>query len=366
MSEYFQSLNYTLSNEDTRIEWKLLKDGVKSVFCIGGSGARVLPLLAKNPGTLDVVDLSLEQLALVELRVAAAKHLSRDEFLFLLGYRGGVPGDSVSGDERIEVFMSLKPHLSEKTFRFWMDRKNAWTPRGFILLGRWEGHFQKMGRVFREVLRIDTRPIFEAHSLEEQARLFKKHFKPLVFKAFVRIAASEFVFNRFLYKGHFSGQADRRTEPRAPSVFIEEEFTRLFTRTLIRKNYFLQILFLGGIYYEEGLPLEAREDVLALVRKSKTEVNYRQDNLLNVLKTTPYDFVSLSDTISYISEADAKALLLELPSSTRSGSRMVIRSFLRRPPEIASQGWEQLKAEEEWARDLDTTGVYEFDIFEKH
>lgn len=366
MSEYFQSLNYTLSNEDTRIEWKLLKDDVKSVFCIGGSGARVLPLLAKNPGTLDVVDLSMEQLALVELRVAAAKILSRDEFLFLLGYRGGIPGNSVSGDERIEVFMSLKPHLSEKTFRFWMDRKNAWTPRGFILLGRWEGHFQKMGRVFREVLRIDTRPIFEAHSLEEQAKLFKKHFKPLVFKAFVRIAASEFVFNRFLYKGHFSGQADRRTETRAPSVFIEEEFTRLFTRTLIRKNYFLQILFLGGIYYEEGLPLEAREDILKLVRKSRTEVNYRQDNLLNVLKTTPYDFVSLSDTISYIPEAEAKALLLGLPSTTRSGSRMVIRSFLRRPPEIASQGWEKLKAEEEWARDLDTTGVYEFDIFEKH
>lgn len=365
MSEYFQSLNYTLSNEDTRIELKLLKDDVDSVFCIGGSGARVLPLLAKNPKILDVVDLSFEQLALVELRIAAAKNLNRDEFLFLLGYRGGIPGNSVAGDDRFEVFMALKPFLSEKTFRFWMDRKNAWTPRGFILLGRWEGHFQKMGRVFREVLRIDTRPIFEAHSLEEQTKLFKKYFKPLVFKAFVRIAASEFVFNRFLYKGHFSGQADRRTETRAPSAFIEEEFTRLFTRTLIRKNYFLQILFLGGIYYEEGLPVEAREDVLNLVRKSKTKVNYRLDNLLNVLKETPYDFVSLSDTISYLPESEAKELLSGLPDTTRTGSRIVVRSFLRRPPEIASFGWERLKAEEEWAQDLDTTGVYEFDIFEK-
>ncbi len=365
MSEYFQSLNYTLSNEDTRIEWKLLKENVNSVFCIGGSGARVLPLLAKNPKRLDVIDLSIEQLALVELRVAAAKNLNRDEFLFLLGYRGGIPGNSVTGDDRIEIFLSLKPHLSEKTYRFWMERKNAWIPRGFILLGRWEGHFQKMGRVFREVLRIDTRPIFEAHSLEEQARLFKKHFKPLVFKAFVRIAASEFVFNRFLYKGHFSGQADRRTETRAPSAFIEEEFTRLFTRTLIRKNYFLQILFLGGIYYEEGLPLEAREDVLTAVKASATELQYRQDNLINVLKETPYDFVSLSDTISYIPESEANSLLTNLPRGTRTGARIVIRSFLRRPPKIAGTGWTKMKAEEEWARDLDTTGVYEFDIFEK-
>lgn len=365
MSEYFKSLNYTLSNEDTRIEWKLLEENVKSVFCIGGSGARVLPLIAKNPGVLDVVDLSIEQLALVELRITAAKILSRDEFLFLLGYRGGIPGNSVTGDDRLEVFMMLKDYLSDATYRFWMDRKNAWIPRGFILLGRWEGHFQKMGRVFRDVLRIDTRPIFEAHSLEEQAKLFKRHFKPLVFKAFVRIAASEFVFNRFLYKGHFSGQSDRRTEARAPAVFIEEEFTRLFTRTLIRKNYFLQILFLGGIFYEEGLPLEAREDILLAVKKSKTKVAYRQDNLLNVLKANSYDFISLSDTISYIPETEAKSLLANLPQTMAKGSRVVIRSFLRRPTEILSHGWDRLKSEEEWARELDTTGVYEFDIFEK-
>lgn len=365
MSEYFKNLNYTLSNEDTRIEWTLQKENLQSVFCIGGSGARVLPLIARRPKTLDVVDLSQEQLALVELRVAAARHLSRDEFLFFLGYRGGIPGNSTSHDDRIELFVRLKPHLSEATYRFWLERKNAWTGRGFILLGRWEGHFQKMGRIFREVLRLDTRPIFEAHSLEEQNKLFQKHFKPLVFKAFVRIAASEFVFNRFLYKGHFSGQSDRRTETRAPSAFIEEEFTRLFTRTLIRKNYFLQVLFLGGVAYEEGLPLEAREDVLLAIKDSPTKVQYHQANLLEILKSKPYDFVSLSDTISYLPEEEAKRLLQNLPQQTKSGSRMVIRSFLRRPPGIESSGWTKLAVEESWARDLDTTGVYEFDIFEK-
>lgn len=366
MSEYFKNLNYTLSNEDTRVEWTLERLGLESVFCIGGSGARVLPLIARHPKKVDVIDLSLEQLALVELRVAAARNLSRDEFLFFLGYRGGIPGNSTSHDDRMELFVSLKPHLSESTYKFWIERKNAWLPRGFILLGRWEGHFQKMGRVFREVLRLDTRPIFEAHSLEEQNKLFKKHFKPLVFKAFVRIAASEFVFNRFLYKGHFSGQSDRRTESRAPSTFIEEEFTRLFTRTLIRKNYFLQVLFLGGVTYEEGLPLEAREDILSEIKESSTKIEYLQANLLEVLKERPYDFISLSDTISYLPEQEAKLLLKNLPEKTKPGTRIVIRSFLRRPPGIESSGWTKLAVEESWARDLDTTGVYEFDIFEKN
>ncbi len=364
MSEYFETLNYTLSNEDTRIEHTLCGENLESVFCIGGSGARVLPLVARNPRRLDVCDLSQEQLALVELRLQAARALTRDEFLFFLGYRGGLPGDTNTGDDRLGLFYKLE--LTDDTKRFWLEREKAWRPRGFILLGRWEGHFQKMGKIFRDVLRIDTRPIFEAHSLEEQARLFKRHFKPLVFRAFVRIAASEFVFNRFLYKGHFSGRAETRTETRTPSTFIEEEFTRLFTKTLIRKNYFLQILFLGGIAYEEGLPLEAREDILLAIKKSRTKVTFKRGDLVSIIKETPYDFLSLSDTISYLSEADAHSLLQSLPAGTNSGTRAVIRSFLRRPQMPDMTGWLKLDEEEKWAHNLDTTGVYEFDIAEKY
>ena len=38
---YFESLNYTLANEDTRVEYLLLKEKANNVFCIGGSGSRV-------------------------------------------------------------------------------------------------------------------------------------------------------------------------------------------------------------------------------------------------------------------------------------------------------------------------------------
>ncbi|MBK7891262.1 MAG: DUF3419 family protein [Bdellovibrionales bacterium] len=364
MSEqYFHNLNYTLSNEDTRVEHSLLKPNASSVFTIGGSGSRVLPLIARNPKQMHVVDLSTEQLALIELRHAAARCLSRDEFLFFMGYRGGLPNDSSLDDSRFDLFHKLD--LSPETAAFWREREHIWKPRGFIFLGRWENHFQKLGRVFRDVLRIDSRPIFEAHSLEEQRRLFEKHFKPLVFRAFVKIAASEFVFNKFLYKGHFSGSASVKTESRPPSVFIEEEFTRLFTETLIRKNYFLQVLFLGGILYEEGLPLEARTDILEAIKVSETKVNYMKADLTTVISQNTYDFLSLSDTISYLPTDIAGNLLKTLPFDTRPGSRVVIRSFLRRPPELTAAGWIRLPEEEKRAVQLDTTGVYEFDIFER-
>ncbi len=363
MSQYFENLNYTLSNEDTRIEYRICREGLSRVFCIGGSGARVLPILAKRPETLDIVDLSQEQLALIELRISAARQLNRDEFLFFLGYRGGIAGDGVGEDHRSTLFDQLE--LSAATRAFWSDREAAWRPRGFILLGRWEGHFQKLGRVFRDVLRIDSRKIFAAHSLDEQRVLFKEHFKPLVFKAFIKIAASEFVFNRFLYKGHFSGRSETRTESRSPSTFIEEEFTRLFQQTLVRKNYFLQVLFLGEIAHEEALPLECRVDVLDQVKKAKTQIHYRKENLLDVINKDHFEFLSLSDTISYLPNEAAHRLLTDLPSATPPGARAVIRSFLRRPPTYETRGWKRLESEEAWAKALDTTGVYEFDVFEK-
>lgn len=360
---YFDTLNYTLSNEDTRVEAALIGDRPKKVFSICGSGARVLPLLAKNPEVLDCVDLSKEQLMLCELRLAAARALTNDEYLFFLGYRGGIPSDSTGDDDRRELFGRLD--LTPETRAFWNDRSAAWAPRGFIFLGRWESHFQKLGRIFRQGLRLDMRPIFEAHSISEQLELFDKHWRPLVFSTFLKVAASEYVFNKFLYKGHFSGASERRTESRAPSKFIEEEFTRIFTTTLVRKNYFMQILFLGGILYEEGLPLEAQASTLSAVRKSKTRVNYRQENLLDVLKGSSYDFISLSDTISYLPADAASGVLQCLGVETPPGATAVIRSFLRKPARIDSSGWTELTEKNEWARKLDTTAVYEFEIYRK-
>lgn len=365
---YFENLNYTLSNEDTRVEHALLGEKANRVFSICGSGARVLPLIAKNPGQLDCVDLAREQLLLCELRLAAARKLSHEEYLFLLGYRGGLfaTGDSpraTTEDDRFELFKSLD--LSDDCRRFWEEKREAWEPRGFIFLGKWESHFQKLGKLFRNYLRLDMRPIFEAHSMAEQLELFDKHWKPIVFSTFLRLVANEYVFNRFLYKGHFSGASHHRTESRPPYQFIDEEFTRLFTTTLVRKNYFLQILFLGGIYYEEGLPIEAQASTLAAVRKSKTKVNYRQENLLEVLKGSAYDFISLSDTISYLPDEAAGKILQSLPADTPSGSQVVIRSFLRQPALIDTSGWRSETEKNAWAQKLDTTGVYEFHIFSK-
>ncbi|MCM2321766.1 MAG: BtaA family protein [Oligoflexia bacterium] len=364
---YFEKLNYTLSNEDTRVEYALLPPGAKRVFAIAGSGARVLPLIARNPEELEIVDLSRAQLDLCELRVAAARALSYPEFLFFLGYRGGIAApaevETDVSDDRMALFQRLE--LSPSCREFWLSCAAQWQPRGFILLGKWESHFQALGKLFRQGFRMNFRPIFEAQSLEEQQALYRKHWKPTLFRNFLRMAASELVFNKFLYHGHFSGASAVKTESRPPWKFLDDEFRRLFTTKLVRKNYFLQVLFLGGIHFEEGLPLEARPEIVEAVRASRTRLVTTQGNLLEVLPTKPFDFLSLSDTISYLPEDAATELLQKLHPATPAGSRAVIRSFLRAPTQLRQDGWELDTQECRKAFERDGTGVYRFFIYRK-
>lgn len=363
-SEYFSDLNYTLANEDTRVELELLPERADRVFCIAGSGSRVFPLLAKNPQKLVIVDMSESQLYLAELRIQAARKLSYEEWLFFLGYRGGLQNSTrLEGDDRLELFERLE--LTSECRRYWVERSEGWKARGFILLGRWEGHFQKLGRIFREGLRCDFSPIFEAQSLPEQIELWHKHWPKLRFRSFLKVAASEYVFNKYLYKGHFAGSDGHRTERRSPSDFLNEEFTRLFHTQLVRKNYFMQILFLGRLRYEEGLPVEAYQHVYEKARTAGTEISYRRGNLLEILPEEAWDFVSLSDTVSYLPTNAANDLLQNLSPKIRAGATVVIRSFMRAPTALNATGWKQMPDQEERAYKRDVTGVYQFHIFQK-
>jgi len=361
--EYFSDLNYTLSNEDTQVEFRLLPENSKRVFSIAGSGARCLPLIARNPQELHVVDMSSSQLYLCELRHRAAQALSYEEWLFLLGYRGAVQNGEPKSDSRFHLFQRLS--LSEAAHDYWTSRREGWESNGFIRLGRWEKHFQKLGVLFRDYLRCDFSEVFEAQTLEDQVRRFGEYWPHRRWKFFLRIAASEYVFNRFLYKGHFSGSSEKRTEKRPPYQLVQEEFERVLKTQLARKNYFMQVLFLGKIVYEEGLPFEAHRSIFEAVKRSSTKVHYHCGNLLEVLPRFPFDFISLSDTISYLPVEKAQSLLQDLHPETPKHTRIVIRSFMKAPQALTTIGWQQLQREELRAHREDGTAVYQFHIFEK-
>lgn len=357
MSTYFQGLNYGLANEDTKIEFELAPENAKSIFTVCGSGSRVLPLIAKNPENIHVVDLSDVQLALFRLRLAAVKNLSYDEFLYLLGYTNS------HSKKRSDLMMRL--NLSKEDLVLWKSEEAKWEARGFIYLGRWENHFMMLGRFYKKISFTDVRPVFEAKNLGEQRELLKKHFHPRLFNLYTKIVLNDYVSNKLLYKGHFAGGKDKKTVNMTASEFVINEFSDLFQNTWVRGNYFLNMIFLNEVSYKESFPIECDEDLFTKIKSSKTQVFCHQDNLLNLMYKEAHDFYSLSDTFSYMTNAEVGNFLGNLPQNIKKGSKIVIRTFMRKPTFGIASPWATDGALNLKMAKKDCTRMYEFSILEK-
>ena len=356
--EYFDDFNYSLANEDTWVELNLARPNLESIFAVCGSGSRSVPLLSLNPKELHVTDLSMNQLRLFQLRLAAIKSLDYEEYLFFLGYLKTLEKTNTS-QERVHLFERLQ--LSNEEKKYWEIRKDLWSPYGFIYLGRWEKHFMMLGRVFQQLSFSDLKPIFAAHNLAEQKELVKKHWPKNLFKLYTKLVLNSYVSNKLLYKGAYAGSDERRTSSSTPAELIFNEFNDLFHTTWVKSNYFLQLIFLNEIHFKEAFPAEATEEIFHKVKKSETKVFYHQKNLLDLSKEKAHNFYSLSDTFSYLTNDQAQDFFKHLPT-LESQTKIVIRSFMREPTFQVDSNWAVLEDEMKKAKLLDCTRMYDFKI----
>lgn len=355
--KYFVGLNYSLANEDTTVEYELLPNRVDSVFSVCGSGSRVLPLLAKNPSELHVVDLSEAQLRLLRLRLGAVRRFSYDEFLCFLGYR------KTSRRSRVEMLRELG--LSQEDWDFWYPQRAHWEHQGFIYLGKWERHFMLLGRLFQKLTFSRLYPIFEARSFEEQQKILGSYWRPEFFRSYTEIVMNEWVANKLLYKGHYAGGKGKKTMDVSAAEFVFREFDDLFRNTWVRANYFLQMIFLNEVVFPEALPFEARQEVFSAMKNAGTKVHLELGNVLEHMNHRAHDFYSLSDTFSYMQDQEVNDFLCRLPKNISSGSQIVIRTFMRKPTFKVSVPWVTDRSLNLAQAKRDCTRMYEFTILKK-
>jgi S-adenosylmethionine-diacylglycerol 3-amino-3-carboxypropyl transferase len=359
MSEtYFQGLNYSLANEDTWIEYHLAPENAHSFFAVCGSGSRVIPLLAKNPKELHIVDLSEAQLKLFRLRYEAIKKLSYGDYLFFLGYE-----TSVSGKDRSSLFHQL--NLSEEDKIYWKHFEPLWSPQGFIYLGKWESHFMMLGRFFQKITFANLLPLFSSDDFPTQKKRLKSHWKNSLFRLYTKVVMNEWVANKLLYKGSFAGSKDKKTMAISAADYVSGEFNDLFENTWVKKNYFLQLIFLNKVTFKEAFPAECDEELFKQIKHSSTQIFFYKQNLLELLKEKPHDFYSLSDTFSYMRDEDVSDFLSSLPQDIKTKTQMVIRTFMRRPSFKVDLPWKTDPALNQKLAKDDCTRMYEFRVLEK-
>ena len=361
--KYFIDLNYSLANEDTIVELDLMAENSKNVFVIPSSGAQALPLLSKNPLEMDIVDISYGQLALTELRREAQKVFSNEEWIYFMGYAGDLVDFSFKKEDRLMMFRKLS--LTDETRNYWLSSENLWKDQGFIWLGRWEGFFKKLSDSTRKILGYDFERFFEANTLEEQREIYLKHWPAKRFKFFLSIVTSKNFMDTLLYRGFFAGADSKKTKPISAAEHIDSSYRNIFMNHLAKENFFMQMLFLGKIKYKKALPIEAREDIYNKSQKATTVIRYHKGPYEQFLYSKAYDFVHMSDVLSYVSDEDGSALLSRLHPDTNTGSIVVARAFLKSPSTWEADGWKRQHDWEKQALVKDGTGVYDFLISKK-
>jgi S-adenosylmethionine-diacylglycerol 3-amino-3-carboxypropyl transferase len=358
-NNYFNSLNYTLGNEDALLEMDILAENTHHVFAVAGSGSRIIPLLTKNPHFVTCIDSSVKQLSFAELRIASVKALDHKKFLTFWGY----PFGHMSSDERRATFNSLIISDRARKITSILFKNNNW--ESLLYAGRWEQTFQRISRLNRMIVGARGLGVFNCKTKEEQENYLKTKFPKNRWSFSVFLLGNAAIFNALLYKGNFP----KKNIPKSMHSFYLERFDFLFKQDLARKNYFLQLLLLGKLQFPEGLPRECDRELFLKAKKGieNSQVKYILGDVVEEAKSAslPIDFLSLSDAPSYFNPPREQKFLQNIKNSISAKGVVINRYYLRIPENLNTDGYKNITDDYKKTIAEEKIQMYYFGIYQK-
>ena len=188
---WFDAFVYNQIWEDPRVDIEALEiDGDSRILTISSGGCNALNYIIEGPRSVTAVDLNKHHIYLLNLKLAALKHLpDHDKFFAFFG-------DGKGENTGSEYLRYIRPHLDRDTRNFWESN----TLGGSVLYGDRIAFFANAGlydhsrngyflRFFHAMARaFGCRPeeILKARSLEEQTALYTKHIDPFFDTALIK------------------------------------------------------------------------------------------------------------------------------------------------------------------------------------
>ncbi len=314
---FFEQVNYSASTEDGAAELKGLElRPADRVLCITGSGARTLDLLLASPEKICSVDFSAPQNYLLELKIVAYRYLTYGDFRSLMGLdRSSRP---------LEVFDSVKAHLSHEAQRFW-ENHHADIRRGVLYCGTWEKILRYLS--YTTMLRpLQVRGLLESRDLAAQQAYWSKHWTGFFFRNYLKVLS-----NRFLWVNVMREPGARLIAPEFDVAgYLFGCLQRMASHSLMRENPYANLLFYGRYTDRCQLPLHLQAEHFETIRSRLDKIEIHTGSLVDYLRDSEdtFDAYSLSDFSSYATLEEYEATWQAVIASAREGSRYCERFFL--------------------------------------
>lgn len=283
---------------------------------IASGGDNSFALLTLDPQEVALADVNLVQLHLVELKMAAIRHLSREELLAFLGFRPAAAG------QRWAWYQAVAQGLLPDVKAYWDTQREA-LEAGITHAGRLERYFRMFATRILPLIhrRATVEQMLAPKTAQAQRQFFDQQWNTWRWRSLFRLFFSRRVMG---WLG------------RDPALLREAEGSvsqRILARAAhhlgsvhAQQSPYLPYLSLGD--WGGALPLYLRPDVLPVVRERLDRLRLYQGLIQDVPSDAPFDGANLSDIFEYMTPADLPVCARALHARMRPGARMAYWNLL--------------------------------------
>lgn len=331
----FDSIRYGNCWEDADILCQALAPAAGSrILSIASAGDNVLALLAEGAEVV-AADLSIAQLACLELRCAAFRSLEYDELLEFLGVR--------PSQDRLSTYQRLERDLSGQARTFWHGHRQL-VEQGVIQAGKFESYLRLFrtrvlplvhsGRTIASMLSVRDQP--------DRLRFYDRTWNNFRWRLLFRVFFSRFVMARLGRDPEFfrfveGSISDRLLDRTRYAVTELPTHDNPFLRFILTGN------FAGDLAGESagGLPRYLRPGKFAAVRDGLDRLTLFHGSIEQAGRVhgeSGFDGFNLSDIFEYLDRPTSLEIYTELLDVAKPGSRLAYwNTFVPRqaPDELA-------------------------------
>jgi len=311
--------NFGMSQDDAETERRaLLLQSRDRLLCIASAGEVPLNLLALSDVYIDTVDISLPQLFLTKLKLAAALYLEPQEAARFIGYKGG------SEAERMRFYQHLSHHLDSSEQLFWKQHLEIFK-KGTIHGARFERYLSRFNWLGLQILnKKKVMRLFEFDDVAQQQRYFDQNLNTrrlkLIFKA---------TFHPKIYRNRgMDRSALIHSGKRDIAMFFFNKFRDFCTATPARKNYFLQIMLFNRILFDEALPEFLSHSGNQQLRKRREQMTFFHESIAAQIQKKPvgyYNKFALSNVGDWMTSKAYADLLQLIGEKAKKPARALLR-----------------------------------------
>jgi S-adenosylmethionine-diacylglycerol 3-amino-3-carboxypropyl transferase len=326
----FSIIRYAQCWEDADIMLEALDVQPGDVcLSIGSGGENSLSLLTRAPARVIVVDLSPVQMACIELKIAAYRHLSHAELLQLLG--------STGSDQRRALYDRIRNDLSPAAQRFWDTHRTA-IDAGVGAAGKFEAYFALFRRYVLPLIHTRARvdALFVPRSPVSRRRFYDETWNTWRWRAlchlfFSRLSMGLLGRDPSFFK-YVEGGVARRVMAQVEHAFVDLDPS---------ENPYLQWIAHGR--HTTALPHALRPENFEPIRAHLSRLELRVAPIERVLAEAGdhgIDRFNMSDIFEYVSETEADRMFGEIVRAGRRGGRVAYWNMLaprRRPARLAER-----------------------------